>query len=238
MKRFRIEGIALGLLALAAAAVSPNIFPAAQAGLAKMSVLAVRLLVPSIALLVAVAVTAALRGHRSLVRRMIAGAACGAAATVGLEAVRLTSFHFGGMPGDLPRLLGVLLTDRFMLGPSVVSDVLGYAYHFWNGASFGLVFAVLFGRSSWRWTSVYGVAIGLGFLAGPAVRAMGVGFLGLQMPTMTVTVVVAHLAYGLLLGLCLGRCLPEAGGLAAGERDRHEPTPTPMEAAWNRLRTE
>jgi hypothetical protein len=67
---------------------------------------------------------------------------------------------------------------------------------------------------------------------------MGVGFLGLQMPTMTVTVVVAHLAYGLLLGLCLGRCLPEAGGLAAGERDRHEPTPTPMEAAWNRLRTE
>jgi hypothetical protein len=239
MKRFRIEGIALGLLALAAAAVSPNIFPAAQAGLAKMSVLAVRLLVPSIALLVAVAVTAALRGHRSLVRRMIAGAACGAAATVGLEAVRLTSFHFGGMPGDLPRLLGVLLTDRFMLGPSVVSDVLGYAYHFWNGASFGLVFAVLFGRSSWRWTSVYGVAIGLGFLAGPAVRAMGVGFLGLQMPTMTVTVVVAHLAYGLLLGLCLGRCLPEAGGLAAGARDRYVRDPrTAPETAWNRLRTQ
>jgi hypothetical protein len=126
-----------------------------------------------------------------------------------------------------------------MLGPSVLSDVLGYAYHFWNGASFGLVFAVLFGRSSWRWTSVYGAAIGLGFLAGPAVRAMGVGFLGLQMPTMTVTVVVAHLAYGLLLGLCLGRSLPEAGGLAAGERDRYVRDPrTAPETAWNRLRTQ
>jgi hypothetical protein len=121
------------------------------------------------------------------------------------------------MPGDLPRLLGVLLTDRFMLGPSALSDVLGYTYHFWNGASFGLVFAVLFGRASWRWTSIYGLVIGLGFLAGPAVRAMGVGFLGLQMPTMTVTVVVAHLAYGLLLGLCLSRSIPVAGGLATGD---------------------
>ncbi len=51
-----------------------------------------------------------------------------------------------GMIGDLPRLMGVLLTDRFMLGPSLVSDILGYAYHFWNGASFGVIFAVLLGR--------------------------------------------------------------------------------------------
>jgi hypothetical protein len=217
VNRSRIEEIVLGLLTLAAGAVSPNIFPAAQAGLAKMPVLAVRLLVPSIVLLAVVAVIALRRGHRGLARRMIAGTACGAAATLGLEAVRLTSFHFGGMPGDLPRLLGVLLTDRFMLGPSALSDVLGYTYHFWNGASFGLVFAVLFGRASWRWTSIYGLVIGLGFLAGPAVRAMGVGFLGLQMPTMTVTVVVAHLAYGLLLGLCLSRSIPVAGGLATGD---------------------
>jgi hypothetical protein len=239
MKRLRIEEVFLSLLALAAGAVSPNIFPAAQAGLARMSVLALRLLVPSILLLVTVAVVAVRRGHRGLVRRMIAGAACGTVATLGLEAVRLTSFHFGGMPGDLPRLLGVLLTDRFMLGPSALSDVLGYAYHFWNGASFGLVFAVLFGRASWHWTSIYGLAIGLGFLAGPAVRAMGVGFLGLQMPTMTVTVVVAHLAYGLLLGLCLDRSLPVAGGLVAGGRDRQARDPrTSLEAAWGRLRTQ
>jgi hypothetical protein len=237
MKRSRIEEIALGLLALGAGAVAPNIFPAAQAGLARMSVLAVRLLVPSILLLVAVAVVAVRRGHRGLVRRMIAGAACGAAATLGLEAVRLPSFLLGGMPGNLPRLMGVLLTDRFMLGPSALSDVLGYAYHFWNGASFGLIFAVLFGRASWRWTSIYGLAIGLGFLAGPAVRAMGVGFLGLQMPAMTVTVVVAHLAYGVLLGLCLRRSLPEAGGLLADGRHRPERTPTATEPAWNRLRT-
>lgn len=225
MNRSRIEEVVLGLFAVAAAAVSPNIFPAAQAGLARMSVLAMRLLVPSVVLLVAVAVIAVRRGHRALVRRMAAGAACGALATIGLEAVRLPSFHFGGMPGNLPRLLGVLLLDRFMLGPSVLSDVLGYAYHFWNGACFGLIFAVLFGKSSWRWTSVYGLALGLGFLAGPATRAMGVGFLGLQMPTMTATVVAAHLVYGLLLGLCLGRWIRAGGGLLSAESSLNEPAP-------------
>jgi hypothetical protein len=238
VNRSRIEEIVLGLLAAAAAAVSPNIFPAAQAGLAGMSVLAVRLLVPSVILLVAVAAIASLRGHRNLVRRMVAGAACGAAATVGLEAVRLTSFHFGGMPGNLPRLLGVLLTDRFMLGPSALSDGLGYAYHFWNGACFGLIFAVLFGRASRLWTSVYGLVIGLGFLAGPAVKAMGVGFLALQMPAMIVTVVVAHVLYGLLLGLCLGRWIPAEGRLLTAERAPNESAPTTALERGNRMRTE
>lgn len=52
--------------------------------------------------------------------------------------------------------------------------------------------------------------IGVGFLASPAVQAMGVGFLGLQMPTMIVTVLIAHLVYGLILGFLLRRWLPEA----------------------------
>ncbi len=49
------------------------------------------------------------------------------------------------MPGSLPQLAGVLLLDRFMLGPSLWSDVAGWAYHYWNGVCFGLIFAVLFG---------------------------------------------------------------------------------------------
>src|SRR5579859_4942944 len=98
--RNRAEEIALGLLALLGAAVPPNIFPAAQAGFAKMSVLAIRYLAPSIFLLAGVLVFAAKRGHRHLVRRMLTGAAAGGLATLGLEAVRITSFHIGGMPGD------------------------------------------------------------------------------------------------------------------------------------------
>ncbi len=213
MNRSRLEEVALGLVALSGAAVAPNIFPAAQAGLASMAILGADLLLPSIGLLLGVLGVAAWRDHRALVRRMLVGAAAGAVATVGLEAVRLTSFHFGGMPGDLPRLLGVLLTDRFMEGPSPLSDALGYAYHFWNGACFGLLFAVAFGRASWRWTVVYGIALGLGFLASPATTALGVGFLALQMPAMLATVLLAHVVFGVVLGLLLQRRLPVAGGL-------------------------
>jgi hypothetical protein len=205
----------LSLVALAAVGVAPNIFPAAQAGLAKMSVLAAYLLIPSIVVLGAVLAIALFRGHPRLTNRVLVGLAAGVVSTIGLEVVRTVSFRLGGMPGDLPRLMGVLLTDRFMLGPSLASDALGYAYHFWNGACFGIIFTVVLGRSRMLWAVGYGMVIGLGFLASPAVKAMGVGFMGVDMPAMAVTVVVAHLAYGLILGALVRRWLPDDGWLLA-----------------------
>jgi hypothetical protein len=204
------ERLVLALLALAAAGVAPNIFPVAQAGIAKMSDLAIWFLLPSIGVLAAVTAIIFWRGHRVLGRRLVVGAAAGAIATLGLEAVRMTGFHFGGMPGDMPRLLGVLLTDRFMLGPSTLSDGLGFAYHFWNGATFGLIFSVILGKRSVLWTLAYGVLVGVGFLASPAVVAMGVGFFASEMPIMIVTVILAHIAFGLVLGVVLRRWLPDS----------------------------
>ena len=113
--------------------------------------------------------------------------------------MRITGFGLGGMPGDLPRLLGVLMTDRFMVCPSTLSDLLGYTYHYWNGACFGIIFAVLFGRRQPIWGGLYGILVGFGFLASPAVRATGVGWMASQMPAMQVTVLIAHVAYGLVL---------------------------------------
>ncbi len=217
MKRISKERLVLAGAALLAAGMAPNLFPAAQAGMAKMSVLALRVLLPSMALLAAAIVLTLVRNHRVLGGRMIGGLAAGAIATLGLEAVRLTGFHLGGMPGNLPRLLGVLITDRFMLGPSTVSDVLGYGYHYWNGACFGLIFAVVLGRRKLWWTLIYGVAIGIGFLASPAVQAMGVGFMAVQMPSMIVTVLIAHIAYGAILGWLLWRWLPEGRWMSEAE---------------------
>ena len=164
MTHKQMEETILSVVALMMAGLSPNIFPAAQAGYAKMSTLATHLLIPSIGILIAVPVLSFARGHARLTRRLLAGAGAGALATIGLEAVRMTSFHLGGMPGDIPRLMGVLLTDRFMLGPSPLSDTLGWLYHFWNGASFGILFAVLLGRRSMRWAGVYAQLIGIGFM--------------------------------------------------------------------------
>ncbi len=216
MRRIFSEEVILSAIALISAAVAPNLFPAAQAGLAKLHVLGVWLLAPSVVLLVVVVGVAAWRGQRRLINRLVWGGLAGFLATLGLEAIRATSFHvFEGMPGDMPRLLGVLLTDRFMVGPSLVSDILGWTYHFWNGVCFGIIFAVAFGRRSFFWALVYAQLIGVGFLLSPAVKALGIGFMGIEMPKMPLTVAVAHLAYGLILGILCRRWVRDKGWLLA-----------------------
>jgi hypothetical protein len=199
----------LGLAALGLAGIAPNLFPAAQAGIVKLSVTGKFVLLPSVLALMVIFLAAKARGYPALAQRMAVGAAAGLVATFGLEVVRIISFRLGGMPGDMPRLLGVLLTDRFMVGPSPLSDILGWGYHFWNGVAFGLIFVLILGRRSIWWTIIYGQLIGIGFLASPAVKSLGIGAFGLDMPAMPLTVVIAHLAFGILLGLGLRRGFPE-----------------------------
>ncbi len=213
VQRFWQEESILSLVVLAMAAVSPNIFPAPQAGYAKMSWLAVWLLLPSIVIMGGALSVAIAHSQRRLVNRIFAGAGAGIIATGGLEIVRLTGFHYGWMLGDLAMLLGVLLTDQFMSGPSMLSNILGYTYHYWNGVAFGIIFAVIFGRTS-IWAGVaYGLFIATGFLMGPAVRATGAGFMGLEMPMMPVTIYLGHLVFGILLGFFCRKWIKETGWL-------------------------
>jgi len=218
MKRFLNERTLLGAAILGLAGIAPVIFPVAQAGFAKMSALGAAVLLPSLVLLAGAVIAARLRGHHTLVGRVLLGAAAGIVATAGLEIVRITSFRLGGMPGDLPRLMGVLLTDRFMVGPSSLSDGLGWAYHFWNGGVFGLIFAVLLGRRPVSWYVGYGVLVGVGFLASPVVTSMGIGSFGFGMPSMPATVVLAHVVYGWALGVLYLRWSRPAGAAVPASR--------------------
>jgi hypothetical protein len=196
------------LVTLAAASVGPLIFPAAQAGHGTMAQSAKYFLLPAVAVLVFIA----LLSWKSVVeirRSIVWGGLAGAVATIGLEIVRITGFKMGYMPGNLPRLMGVLLLDRFALGPSFTSDFAGWAYHFWNGASFGIVYVLLFGTTR-RWVGVlFGIAVGLGFLVSPVVISLGVGYFGLEFSKgFALTVLSAHLAFGLALGFLTNRFLP------------------------------
>lgn len=188
------------LLLLAAASVSPLIFPIAQSGTNTMDVLAKLALLPAAALLL-ITVGVLYRVDNSLARLSATGLAAGAVATVALEAIRLPGFWLGFMPGNLPRLMGVLLFNQFAAGPSLKSDIAGWTYHFWNGATFGLIYVLVFGTCR-RWVgTVFGVLLGFGFMFSPVVSALGVGFLGLEFSkAFPITVTVAHAAFGLLLG--------------------------------------
>jgi hypothetical protein len=111
------------------------------------------------------------------------------------------------MPGNLPQLMGVLLLDRFALGPSTSSDVAGFAYHFWNGAAFGIMFVAVAPPTRLVWAFLYGVAIGVGFLVSPVVQSLGVGLLGRDFGwQFAATVLTAHAAFGIALGVLL-RCV-------------------------------
>ena len=191
----------LGLLALLAAGVSPNLFIATQAGYALLSDLAINFLIPSIILLIIVISVGYLIGEKETSRQIINGIIGGALATIGLEIVREIGFHLGGMPGDMPKLLGVLLLNQFASGPDTSSNIAGWSYHFWNGASFGIIYSIIAGKGKVWYGVVYAILIAIGFMMSPAVVALGVGHFGVDFGIgFPITVILAHIALGLILG--------------------------------------
>ena len=199
--------VILGIIVLALAGIAPNIYPAAMKGIAGMPFLSKWLLLPSIIIIITIYIVSR-KQHRTLLsRRIMVGALSGVIATIGLEVVRIFGFKMGWMPGDMPKLLGVLITNRFMEGPSTWSNILGYAYHYWNGAAFGIIFVLLLGRKPIWWGLIYALLIGTGFLLSPSVKAMGVGFMGTGLPGMIEIVYGAHIAFGLILGYLAHRWL-------------------------------
>jgi hypothetical protein len=230
MARISLEELALSGIALAAAGVSPNLFWIAQGGYFTLSTLALRVLLPSALVVVLVLAVAVARRHGRLVNRMIAGGIAGGLATIALEIVRSTGFHLGQMPGSMPQLAGVLLTNRFMLGPSVWSNIAGWTYHYWNGICFGLIFAVVLGRKPVWVAASYGLFMAIGFLVSPAVTALGIGFMGKNMPGMPVTVVLAHLAYATALWFLVRRWVRDPEWLLGGKPGKAAAAPGPQAA--------
>lgn len=200
-RKSELKRLVLAAAALLMAAIPPNLLPAAEAGYSTLSSLAVEFLIPSVVVLAIVMAVTWFSGERQLFRQVRAGIFAGLIGTIGLEVVREIGFHLGGMPGDLPELMGVLLLDRFAQGPSFLSNVAGWAYHFWNGASFGIIYSLFIGRGKYWTGTIYGLLVGTGFMLSPVVVALGVGYFGVDFnPGFPVTVYIAHIAFGTILG--------------------------------------
>lgn len=200
MKRNDRRSWVLRIILILLAGAAPTAFPLAEMGYFTLHQLAGMLIVPSAALLLALWGLLRRWGYVEgfLLRR---GIIIGLLSTVALEAIRYTGFRVGYMPGNLPELMGVLLLDRFALGPSFTSTLAGFAYHFWNGACLGMVFSLLIEAHSRWWAIPYGIAVGVGFLVSPVVEALGVGIFGKDFGWhFAATVLAAHTAFGLALG--------------------------------------
>jgi len=220
------------LVALAAAAIAPLSFVSAAAGFFTLHELALRAVLPAAAVIVFLGFLAAGRGWRRLLRAVLVAAGAGFVATGGLEIVRVIGLHaFGAMPGSMPMEMGHLLTGS--VSP-LFTDITGWAYHFWNGISFALIYALLFGRRTW-WTGLpYAYVIATVFMVSPAMGAMGAGDFGQQFAPVAfpLTVYLAHTAFGALLGWVVSRSylpgpalwqyLPGGGPREVGGHQAHE----------------
>jgi hypothetical protein len=202
------ELVATGIV-LAAAGVSPLMFVGAAAGYGTMNFYAKFALLPAIFVVIAIAMIARMRHWDRLYRGILIATVAGPLATLGLEAVRIIGFRiFHAMPGSMPMLMGVLITDRFMLGPNLWSDLAGWADHILvNGIGFALVYVLVFGRPRW-WKAVpYAWAIATVFMLSPDMKMLGdIGYFGLAMgPGFAITVYLAHTLFGLILGTIVAR---------------------------------
>ncbi len=202
------------LLVLLLAAVGPNLFPIAQAGIANLSKMAVAYLIPSVVLIFVLLVITHLFKFQLLKKQIFTGIIAGVLGTIGLEALRITAFKIGWMPGDLPKLMGVLLLDQFALGPDTTSNIAGWAYHFWNGAAFGIIYSLLVGHGKLWMGMFYGFLLGIGFMLSPVVKSLGVGTFGFQFKDgyqLFIAVSLAHIAFGAVLGWLVFKMNSDSG---------------------------
>jgi hypothetical protein len=191
------------IIVLILAGIAPNLFPYAQGGNASLSSLATKYLIPSAAFIFIITFINFLLKYKDLNHQIYNGILAGLIGTIGLEIIREIGYRIDWMPGDLPKLMGVLLLDRFADGPSFWSNVAGWAYHFWNGAVFGIIFSLLLGRGKIWLGIVYGFLLGIGFMISPVTRALGIGAFGFQFKDgfqFIITVTIAHIAFGGILG--------------------------------------
>ncbi len=152
------------------------------------------------------------RNYPRLSNRAITGLWAGAVATVALDLIRYpVGVGLQTLPGDMPTMFG-----QFIFGTDeVTGDLLlvGYLYHYLNGADFGLVYTLIAGKVRWYWGVVWGLIVEVLMMTTPPMLLMGVGPFGTNTgaPWYFLTTLAAHIAFGAVLGLVAERFVKERG---------------------------
>lgn len=197
----------LGVIAILASLTAIITLLVGSMMIVPMPVFAKNILIPGMVILGFVTVMA-LRCCSQLGKAIIIGALAGFVATIGLDIVRLSGVSLGLMP-NLPPMFGSMMTG---LPPETSASVtIGYIHHFLNGITFGIIYAVIFGRIRWFVGVGYGLFVELGMMISPPMVMMA-GFFGLKMGySILVVSLIAHIVFGAVLGLLVQRYTPYEG---------------------------
>ncbi len=170
------------------------------------------ILFPAIAALLALAVLDRVKGDGQLWRGVVIGAMAGFVAACTYDLFRLPfvfsrEWHLAaivppmGLFKVFPRF-GAMLLGQPVEQPtySLAAQLIGWAYHFSNGVTFGIMYMAIIGdarRRSWLWAVMLATGLELAMLLTPYPQ-----FFAIPVTALFVAVTLtAHLLFGVALGL-------------------------------------
>lgn len=176
----------------------------------------------SIAVIFLIGVLARIKYPR-ISSRLFKGMAAGVIATLALEIFRIPGYIvIQWIPmDDMIMLPGMLLTDKAntimdvsktimqygipmnLFVPPIDVLIAGGLWHFWNGATFGIVYSLFIGKGKWWYGIIWGFIIEIGMMLAPWLIMMKGPFGIDHMDGYNIFVMslIAHLAFGAVLGL-------------------------------------
>lgn len=181
-------------------------------GLCSMRTFTFWVSLPALAALIGMVALDGLRGDGRLTRAVAVGSVAGLVAAVAYDAFRLPFVYAQewGIASVVPPLKLFKVFPRFgamILGEpieqpsySTAARMIGWAYHFSNGLTFGVMYAALIGdpaRRSWLWAVLMAVGLELWMLLSPYPTVFGIPVGA----TFVVVTMAAHLVFGVALGL-------------------------------------
>ncbi len=179
-------------------------------------------IIPSVVIIFAIGILSRSKFPR-LTSRLFKGMAAGAIASLALEAIRIPGYMFAKwMPMDsMISLPGLLLTEKITALSEVKQVIMqsgvpmnlyhapldafisGGLWHFWNGATFGIVYALVIGKGKWWYGMIWAVIIEMVMMVAPYLIMMKGPFGVEHMDGYNIFVItlIAHLAFGAVLGI-------------------------------------
>lgn len=167
---------------------------------------------PAMVVLFAFAFFDCMRGDGVLWRAVLIGFAGGLLAAVSYDVFRLP-FVFAnewGIASIVPPMSLFKVFSRFgamVLGQPIdqshfplATQIVGWIYHFSNGATFGVMYVALIGnprRRHWVWAIIMALALEIGMLLTPYPQVFGIPIT----PPFVAVTVAAHAIFGVGLGL-------------------------------------
>jgi len=183
-------------------------------------------IIPSVIVIFAIGILARSKFPR-LVNRLFVGMAAGAVASFALEAIRIPGYMFAKwLPMDsMISLPGLLLTEKITSLGEIKQVIMqsgvamnlyhapldafmaGALWHFWNGATFGIIYALVIGKGKWWYGMIWAFIIEIGMMLAPYLIIMK-GPFGIEHMdgyNLFVITLIAHLAFGAVLGILVQR---------------------------------